>query len=114
MTDDPDTPILAGSPAPAGRQQVASCAVDATVLIKAMAHQGRMSILCHLIEGEKTVGELEALLGQRQAAVSQHLARLRNEGLVRARRDGKTRLYRFADPRAAKVVALVHELYCLR
>ena len=108
MTDDLDTPILTGS------QQVASCAVDATVLIKAMAHQGRMSILCHLIEGEKTVGELEILLGQRQAAVSQHLARLRNEGLVRARRDGKTRLYRFADPRAAKVVALVHELYCLR
>lgn len=114
MTRDPRTPILTGNPQPASDTQVAACAADATVLIKAMAHEGRMRILCHLIEGEKSVSELEALLGQRQAAVSQQLARLRAEGLVDARRAGKARLYRFADPRASRVVALVHELYCLR
>lgn len=85
---------------------------QASNLLKALAHEGRMMILCHLIEGEKSVGELEVLLDQRQAAVSQQLARLRSEGLVRCRRDGKARLYAVADPRASAIVALVHELFC--
>ena len=56
-------------------------------------------ILCHLAEGEKSVTELEGLLGQRQAAVSQQLARLRMEGLVRTRREGKAIIYALDDPR---------------
>lgn len=80
--------------------------------MKALAHEGRMMILCHLSGGEKTVGQLEQLLGQRQAAVSQQLARLRAEGLVSSRRAGKARLYTVSDPRAAEVVGLMYRLFC--
>jgi len=68
--------------------------------------------LCHLSSGEKSVTELENLLDSRQAAVSQQLARLRLEGLVACRRDGKAIYYSLSDPKAEKVVGLVYELYC--
>lgn len=87
-------------------------ATEAAAFMKALAHEGRMMILCHLSSGEKTVTELENLLGQRQAAVSQQLARLRSEGLVSCRRDGKARLYSVSDPRAAEVVGLMYRLFC--
>ncbi|WP_418304176.1 ArsR/SmtB family transcription factor [Paracoccus indicus] len=87
-------------------------AAEASALMKALAHEGRMMILCHLSGGEKTVSQLERLLDQRQAAVSQQLARLRSEGLVQSRRDGKARLYSVADPRAAEVVSLMYRLFC--
>ena len=67
--------------------------------LKAVSHEGRLMILCHLAGGEKSVTELEALLGQRQAAVSQQLARLRLEGLVSTRREGKAIFYALHDPR---------------
>ena len=67
--------------------------------LKALSHEGRLMILCHLAGGEKSVTELERLLGQRQAAVSQQLARLRMEGLVRTRREGKAIIYALDDPR---------------
>ncbi|MBW7056767.1 metalloregulator ArsR/SmtB family transcription factor [Paracoccus bogoriensis] len=89
-------------------------AAEASAFMKALAHEGRMMILCHLSGGEKTVSELETLLGQRQAAVSQQLARLRAEGLVECRRDGKARYYSVADPRAAEVVGLMYRLFCAR
>jgi ArsR family transcriptional regulator len=72
--------------------------------LKALSHEGRLMILCHLAGGEKSVTELEALLGQRQAAVSQQLARLRLEGLVSTRRDGKAIFYAVRDQR---VIALL-------
>ena len=87
-------------------------ASEAAAFMKALAHEGRMMILCHLSSGEKTVTELEQLLDQRQAAVSQQLARLRSEGLVSCRRDGKARLYSVSDPRAAQVVGLMYQLFC--
>lgn len=87
-------------------------AAEAAAFMKALAHEGRMMILCHLSSGEKTVTELEQLLDQRQAAVSQQLARLRAEGLVSCRRDGKARLYTVSDPRAAQVVGLMYQLFC--
>ena len=87
-------------------------ATEASALMKALAHEGRMMILCHLSGGEKTVSQLERLLDQRQAAVSQQLARLRSEGLVQSRRDGKARLYSVADPRATEVVSLMYRLFC--
>lgn len=87
-------------------------ATEAAGLLKALAHEGRMMILCHLISGEKSVTELEHLLDQRQAAVSQQLARLRAEGLVECRPDGKARYYSVSDPRAAEVVALMYRLFC--
>ena len=75
--------------------------------LKALGHEGRLMILCHLAGGDKSVTELEALLGQRQAAVSQQLARLRLEGMVSTRRDGKTIFYAIQD---RKVLMLVQAL----
>lgn len=75
--------------------------------LKALSHEGRLMILCHLAAGEKSVTELEALLGQRQAAVSQQLARLRLEGLVTTRREGKQIYYAIEDERVLKLLRLL-------
>ncbi|MDF3350551.1 helix-turn-helix transcriptional regulator [Sulfitobacter sp. KE34] len=87
-------------------------AVTASNFLKAISHEGRLMILCHLVSGEKSVSELEALLSTRQAAVSQQLSRLRLEGLVTPRRDGKTIYYRLADDRPRRMLELVYELFC--
>ena len=73
-------------------------------LLKALSHEGRLMILCHLAGGEKSVTELEMLLGQRQAAVSQQLARLRLEGLVVPRREGKAIFYTIQDARVLELL----------
>lgn len=87
-------------------------AQDAANLLKALAHEGRLMIMCHLTSGEKSVTELETLLDSRQAAVSQQLARLRLEGLVSCRREGKAIYYSLSDPKAARIVALVYDMFC--
>ena len=87
-------------------------ATRAANFLKALSHEGRLLILCHLASGERSVTELERLLSARQAAVSQQLARLRLEGLVAARRDGKTMYYRLADDRPRRMVETVYELFC--
>lgn len=87
-------------------------ACEAAEFLKAISHEGRLMILCHLATGEKSVSELEALLSARQAAVSQQLARLRQEGLVSPRRDGKAIYYRLADDRAKRILAVVYDLFC--
>ena len=69
-------------------------------------------ILCHLGAGEKSVGELEALLNIRQAAVSQMLARLRDEQLVKTRRDGKTIYYSLNDDSTAQLIGHLHGMFC--
>jgi ArsR family transcriptional regulator len=84
----------------------------ATAFLKALSHEGRLMILCHLTTGEKSVSELENLLSSRQAAVSQQLARLRAEGIVTRRRLGKAIHYRLADPKAERMVALLYEMFC--
>jgi DNA-binding transcriptional ArsR family regulator len=81
-------------------------------LLKALAHEGRLMILCGLLHGEKSVGELEALLSRRQASVSQQLARLRLEGLVCARRDGRTIYYSIANDKARSVIGALYESFC--
>ena len=68
--------------------------------------------LCYLASGEKSVTDLENLLSSRQAAVSQQLARLRTEGLVEARRDGKTIYCRLADKRATRILDVVYDIFC--
>ncbi|KQI67421.1 hypothetical protein AN189_15910 [Loktanella sp. 3ANDIMAR09] len=80
--------------------------------LKSIAHEGRMMILCHLATGEKSVTELEDLLSARQAAVSQQLGRLRMEGLVQPRRDGKTIYYSLTDDRPKKIMEVVYDLFC--
>lgn len=87
-------------------------ATIASNFLKAVSHEGRLLILCHLVSGEKSVTELEDLLSARQAAVSQQLSRLRLEGLVVPRRDGKAIYYRLADDRPARILELVYELFC--
>jgi DNA-binding transcriptional ArsR family regulator len=87
-------------------------AAAAAAMLKALSHEGRLMTLCHLSSGEKSVTELESLLGARQAAVSQQLARLRLDGLVTARRDGKAIFYSIADPRAARLMDVVYDLFC--
>lgn len=71
-------------------------------------------ILCHLATGEKSVTELEELLSARQAAVSQQLARLRTEGLVSPRRDGKVIYYSLADERAVRILEAVYDMFCAK
>lgn len=87
-------------------------AMAAAAFLKALSHEGRLMILCHLLSGEKTVTELEQLLQQRQAAVSQQLARLRLEGMVTCRRDGKTMYYSILDPKISQTIALVYDMFC--
>lgn len=87
-------------------------AKKATEFLKALAHEGRLMILCYLASGEKSVTELETLLSMRQPSVSQQLARLRIEGLISARRDGKQTYYSIADPRAAKLIETVYGIFC--
>lgn len=84
----------------------------AASFLKTLAHEGRLMILCHLGSGEKSVGELEEILNCRQAAVSQMLARLRDDGMVTTRRDGKTIYYSLADDNTAQLINLLYNMFC--
>ncbi|MGY3439169.1 MULTISPECIES: ArsR/SmtB family transcription factor [unclassified Marinovum] len=92
--------------------QLAESAKLAAGYLKTLAHEGRLMILCHIGQGEMSVGALEETLGMRQAAVSQMLARLRDEGLVTTRREGKTIYYTLADDRTRRMIELLYEYYC--
>ncbi|AXT26755.1 transcriptional regulator [Ruegeria sp. AD91A] len=92
--------------------RMVSNATRASNFLKAISHEGRLMILCHLVSGEKSVTELEELLSARQAAVSQQLSRLRLEGLVTPRREGKAIYYRLADERPRRMLEVVYELFC--
>jgi len=87
-------------------------AITAADFLKALAHEGRLLILCHLASGEKSVTELEDLLKYRQAAVSQQLARLRMEDLVTYRRDGKAIYYSLNSKKSQRVLALIYDMFC--
>lgn len=84
----------------------------ASRLLKSLANERRLLILCHLIQGEKSVGELEKLVGLSQSALSQHLARLRKELLVDTRREAQTIFYSVASNEARAVLATLYELFC--
>lgn len=81
-------------------------------LMKALSSENRLLLLCLLAEGEKTVGQLAETLDLRQAAVSQQLTLLRKDGLVAARRDGRTMHYRLTGREARAVIEVLHRLYC--
>ena len=82
-------------------------------LLGALANDRRLLILCKLVEeGEATVGDLADAIGLSQSALSQHLARMREEGIVTFRRDAQTLWYRIADPRVESLLATLHRLYC--
>ena len=84
----------------------------ASSLLRAMANKQRLVILCHLVESEKTVGALRTEIGLSQSALSQHLAILRRDGLVQARRDGTSVVYSLASDEAAAMMATLYNLFC--
>ena len=92
--------------------RMAQNAQRASNFLKAISHEGRLMILCHLASGEKSVTELEELLSARQAAVSQQLTRLRLEGLVTPRREGKAIYYSLTDDRPTQIMEVVYDLFC--
>jgi ArsR family transcriptional regulator len=86
---------------------------EATRLLKSMANEARLLVLCHLAEaGELSVGELTDRIGLGQSALSQHLAKLREQGLVATRKSAQSVFYRVCDPKAHQVLALLHDLFC--
>lgn len=87
-------------------------ALRASTLLKAMSNQHRLMILCQLASGEKRVGELEEIIGLSQSALSQHLARLRRDNLVRTRREAQTIFYSLVGPEARSVIETLYGLYC--
>ncbi len=93
---------------------MADNAQDASDFLKALAHESRLLILCILAEGEKSVGDLEALLSQRQSTVSQQLARLRFDGLVSTRREGKSIYYSLANDEVRTILRAVYSVFCHR
>lgn len=92
--------------------EMEASAGEAAEFLKAMASPHRLMLLCLLVDGELSVGDLTAEMGLRQATVSQHLARLRQEGLVTTRREGQTIYYSIADPAAAAVIRILYKTYC--
>jgi len=87
-------------------------ATRACGLLGAMANPSRLLIMCHLAESEKSVGELEPLIGLSQSALSQHLAVLRHKNLVRTRRDGQSIHYSLASQEATALMHTLHEQFC--
>lgn len=82
-------------------------------LLRTLANEDRLLLLCQLTEGERSVGELEAALDIRQPTLSQQLGVLRTEGLVRTRRDGRRIHYSIADPKVQTLLDTLYRLYCL-
>lgn len=87
-------------------------AAEAAAVLRALAHEGRLLILCQLSQGEHAVGELEGCLGIRQPSLSQQLGVLRRQGLIAARRDGRQVSYRIADDKVLGLLQRLYELYC--
>ena len=88
-------------------------AEQAVGMLKSMANECRLLVLCHLaVEGELSVTQLQERVGLGQSALSQHLAKLREEGLVATRKESQTVFYRVCDPKAEQLLALLHDLFC--
>lgn len=85
---------------------------EASELLKALSHETRLLILCLLSEGERSVSQLEEIMKMPQAAVSQQLARLRMDGLVKTRRDGRMIYYSISDQEVSSVVETLYDLFC--
>jgi DNA-binding transcriptional ArsR family regulator len=81
-------------------------------MLAALANAKRLMALCHLVQGEKSVGDLAQLVGLAPAALSQHLARMRDLRLVETRRDGQTIFYRLASAEVAAILETLYRLYC--
>jgi len=87
-------------------------AADAASLMKALGNESRLMILCMLTEGERSVSDLNEIIPLSQSALSQQLARLRQQGLVKTRRESQTIFYSLANGPADRVIHLLHDIYC--
>jgi len=87
-------------------------ATDAVSLLKGLANESRLMIMCVLSEGEVSVGQLNQRIKLSQSALSQHLAVLRDQGLVQTRRESQTIYYSLAETAAMNIITLLHEVYC--
>jgi DNA-binding transcriptional ArsR family regulator len=92
--------------------EMLAAADEASTLLKALSNRHRLILFCQLTEKERSVGELAALLKIRDSTVSQHLALLRKDGLVTARRDGQTIWYSIGSPQARELVRTLYRVYC--
>jgi ArsR family transcriptional regulator len=87
-------------------------ATEAAALLRAISHEARLLVLCELTNGERSAGDLVERSGLSQSALSQHLAKLRQEGLVATRREAQVIHYRIADQRALRLLRVLHDIYC--
>lgn len=92
--------------------EMAEHASDAAGLMKALGNESRLMILCMLADGERSVGELNDMIPLSQSALSQQLARLRQQHIVETRRESQTIYYRLAPGPADRVINLLHDIYC--
>jgi DNA-binding transcriptional ArsR family regulator len=93
-------------------EELSDRAEAAAQFLKTLAHEARLTVLCDLLEGERSAGELQERSGLSQSALSQHLAKLREEGLVTTRREAQHIYYRLADERAETLLGALAEIYC--
>lgn len=94
------------------KEDVLASLDQASEFLKALSGRSRLAILCHLWDGEKSVGQLARLTGARDTSVSQQLTLLRKDGIVVARRDGQTLYYSIANEGAARVLEVLHRTFC--
>ena len=105
-------PLARPSPGAAASMDLHARAGEAAALLKALANPDRLLLLCQLVSGERSVGDLGVLAGIEQPSLSQQLSVLRGERLVATRRDGKQVIYRIASPAALTVLEALYGLYC--
>lgn len=94
-------------------QQMSDAADKASALMRTLGHKGRLMILCQLASGEKSVGELSDSLDIPQSPLSQHLSRMRKEGLVQTRRQAQSIYYSLQADEAGKIIECLYSLYCV-
>ena len=115
-TEDYTTVAVKGNKSPGlaseGLEDFRDCARDASNLLKALAHEPRLMLLCMLTKGEQSVTELETMLSMRQPAVSQQLARLRMDGIVAPRRQGKTIYYSLVNEDVRRIMTVLYDIFC--
>ena len=93
-------------------EQLRAIAFEVSGFLKQLASEQRLIILCHLADGEKSVSELQQLLGLEQSSTSQHLARLRKQGIIQVRKYSQTHYYSISDQKVLQIIQLLHEMYC--
>ncbi len=96
------------------QKEMMAAAEDAAACLRALSNPSRLLLLCHLVGGERSVGELENALGLGQAYVSQQLARLRADGLVRAVREGRIVRYSLSDERVTPIIEVLYQEFCAK